>query len=230
MNQDDGYILARVLSALFKKRPFLAYAIFDSILVIVLCVFLIRAKTPDERVFPILGLAFVLIAMMVQFVQLTGRERALNLQMKDKETDQGDKEPPTAQTATLQPDVQSQTQNKPQGEPRYRQMRIVNPLLLGAVAAGLLFANSFCISLFSIPVTSDAAQLVRYFIGILIPIASAIAASLGALGSLAVVWVIKCRRTQASLVIPAILTGAGIGLVLGIAAGRLMANFIARIP
>lgn len=60
---DEGRLFARVLFAIFKDRPGLAYTIFVLIIVLVLGTMLLLAQNLDEIVPPILGLAFVLIVV-----------------------------------------------------------------------------------------------------------------------------------------------------------------------
>ena len=49
MTGDEGYILAKVLTGLFRNRPSCAVTIFVSIIVIVLGGMLFQAETPDDR-------------------------------------------------------------------------------------------------------------------------------------------------------------------------------------
>jgi hypothetical protein len=60
---DEGRLFARVLFAIFKGRPNLAYTIFVLIIVLVLGTVLLLAQNFDDIVPPILGLAFVLIVV-----------------------------------------------------------------------------------------------------------------------------------------------------------------------
>lgn len=59
-----GEIIAKGLSKIFKDRPYCGYAIFIFLIVVVLGGMIFGAKNPDDLVFPILGLTFVLIVVV----------------------------------------------------------------------------------------------------------------------------------------------------------------------
>ena len=95
-------------------------------------------------------------------------------------------------------------------------------LIIAALVAGFLFANTVCIGGLTIPLAADPGEGLGYLVGIAILILSPIAAGLGALASLAVLWLVRQRRPHAKLTVPAMLTGAGIGVTLGFVAARLL--------
>jgi len=65
---DEGYFLARLINALFKERPSCAYYVFASITALVLGIMLLKAESRDELSFPILGLVFISIVVVIQAI------------------------------------------------------------------------------------------------------------------------------------------------------------------
>ena len=232
MNQEDGYLIARLISSLFKSRPSYAYAGFGAIIAIILGVLLTRAKTPEERVFPIIGLTFVLVVVLVQVFQAIKGKSVQESKITSSQDNQVAEEVPSIQITSLPPIEQSIPHPSPLTLSPHRRLQPVYPSIIGAaLAGGIVFTYTFCIASAMIPVNNaDAGEGIAYLLGFVIPIIAPVAASLGALGSLAMVWLVRRRRPEATVLGGAILTGAGIGLISGIVAVRLLEKIICMIP
>ena len=63
---DDGLgeIIARVLYAIFKNRPILAYTIFALVVLAFIGATYINAQTPDEHVMPVILFVFVVSVVL----------------------------------------------------------------------------------------------------------------------------------------------------------------------
>lgn len=61
--EDIVYLVVKALTAIFKKRPFIAFFVLLFLGIIALTIWLLLAKTADERIFPIIALVFVLIIL-----------------------------------------------------------------------------------------------------------------------------------------------------------------------
>lgn len=68
MTGDEGYLLAKLINAIFKDRPSRAYYVFASIIALFLGIILLKAESRDELTFPIFGLVFISIVVVIQVI------------------------------------------------------------------------------------------------------------------------------------------------------------------
>ena len=64
MDEGEGYLLARVLSALFRGRPSCAIGVSLLIMLIVIGAMLLQAESLDDVLFPVMALAFILVVAL----------------------------------------------------------------------------------------------------------------------------------------------------------------------
>jgi hypothetical protein len=101
-----GDILARVLYAIFKGRPNVAYWVFATIILAFIVGKLLTAKNRDEMVLPIMSLAFVSIVLIGRVVRLIRKQSVQDFQSIE--------ETPAVMEAPIVPEM------PPAQEPRLR--------------------------------------------------------------------------------------------------------------
>lgn len=111
MDGGEGYFVARVLTAVFKKRPNCAFVVFTFLIVVVLGAMLIMAENPNDRVFPVLGIAFVLILVLGRAIRAI-RQQSIQ-EYQGFEQAQLDQEKPVDQE-TMMPDTVEKVSEAPQ--------------------------------------------------------------------------------------------------------------------
>lgn len=219
MNEDGGYLLAKVLGLVFKNRPSRAYIAFVSIIVMVLIVLLFGADKNDDLLFPILGLSFVSLVVLGQVIQAVRRRGV-------EEVNYPIEIPPQPEPGiSLREEILPKS--SPLIAPRTELSHPVFLPMIGAIVAGVLSASALCISGLIIPTTShDTVEGISYIVAFAIIIISPLIAGMAALGILLMIWITRQRQSQPSLVGVTILLGAGIGLLLGIGAGQMVVYLI----
>jgi len=222
MTGDEGYILAKVLTGLFRNRPSCAVTIFVSIIVIVLGGMLFQAETPDDRLFPIIGLSFISV-MALGYAVRAVRQRTV----EDAQ--------PIADTPIAHEPLPLTSENRPleavprEAVPKKPSVDLRLPLV-AAVSAAVVVPPIICVSVISIPlrppVSHDVVELVGDIAGFVICAASPLAAFIAAIGSLAVTRLAGHRDSRPWLIGAALLTGGAIGLLVGVVAARIIPHLI----
>jgi len=119
---DIGVIIAKVLNKIFKNRPNCAIAIFTFLIIVVLSAMLFKAQNPDDLVFPILGLTFVLIVILGSTIRAI-RQKSIQEYQVIEETSL-DQDKPLDRETPLQ-----LTENQLQKAPLPKQQNIQYPRL-----------------------------------------------------------------------------------------------------
>jgi hypothetical protein len=99
MDESLGYILVRAIFGIFKGRPNFAFSISVFIAAGFLSIWIITAKNPDDRAYPVIGLIFLFIAVLGRYVHFVS-ERILH-GIQAQEEDQADEVAPAAPARSL---------------------------------------------------------------------------------------------------------------------------------
>ncbi len=84
MNDGDAYLLARLVSAVFGRRnPSCGLAAFVLIVVGVIALFLLRAKSLDDVAFPVIALGFLAALGLGQAVRYSRRRSVIEPEPRD---------------------------------------------------------------------------------------------------------------------------------------------------
>lgn len=164
---DFGRVIADVLSKLFKNRPNCAYAIFTFLILAVLGAMLFKAQNPNDYVFPILGLAFILIVVLSRAIQGFRQHSVQEYQVIDQAPI--DQEKPLDQE-TKMPDLEEKLYETPQRKQQTTQYPKLTAkdrrkvMIISAVffALGYIMLQLFFVYM---PFVQDKAQMINWIGG-----------------------------------------------------------------
>jgi hypothetical protein len=216
MAADLAELLVRILTRIFKNRPYIAFYVFLLIIAAVLGIWLLTAKSPDDRIFPIIALGFVLLVFIGYTIVIIRRWSIIKAQTYGEPSQPPAHEPELVQSvpATAAKPYYPQTA-APEGRPSFQASHlIIGALMSVLMSAPLVVISSLAIA-FSPIIEDEMVEGVLLVVGVLTCLLVPVAAGLGGLFS-AMATRRARRRDVASLNRLALLVGGGTGLVIGI--------------
>jgi hypothetical protein len=223
MIEEAGYLLAKVLSAVFRQRPWRAIGAFVVIILGFLFAMLARAKGTDDAIFFVIALAFTTLIALAYRARLAGQGTVPEDLVVEQTPDAADSLSPSSEDTLAEGGLTTPVQPSTSAKANL-------PVMAGGVA-GVAVIPVLCLAYFVISINlpfidSGAAMAMGFLTSLVILAAGIVAAAIGAIAGVVIRCVAQPLASESTLIRVARICGATVGVFVAGVAALLMADYV----